>query len=115
MRAAACARCGAEFVAQLRTARFCSSAWRAAAPRTRQRGLPEGAAAAPLGDLHDGPTTTALRRDLGDRVDTFLGAIAVTLAKQMDSSESMTGSGLASVSKQFRETLTAIEKQASAQ
>lgn len=103
---ASCASCGRPFVAKRAAAKFCGDTCR----KRSQRAGPRETSPVPV-KLHPlthsaSPLVVAVEAELAaaDRVDTMLGQTSLELARRI-ASDHETGSAVASLTKQLRETM----------
>lgn len=113
----ACQVCGEGFEAQRSTARFCGSTCRSRARRSgagRDQAEPVEVGESPAGTADGSPTrglkpedplVTAVRRELGDKVGSVDGQIALHLAAQV---KAATGSAASTLAKELRTVLDRV-------
>ena len=98
-----CASCGRSYVAARPNSKFCGDTCRKRAQRSPKRSTTK-----PVEPILSIPTglgsVTARELDAADRLDTVLGQAALVLARRIESPME-TGSSIASMTKQLRETL----------
>ena len=116
-----CQHCGTEFTARKSTAKFCGTNCRMAAHRAGKSGSVVSLdsrrraerVAAMSGDING--IEDAVRGELGEHVGTVLGQQALLLARRMDSQVDVSGSAVASLSKQLTELVGRALDKAGAQ
>lgn len=111
-----CASCGVQYEARRPSSLYCSGRCRQRAQRAKNAGRPIGAASAskptkvakaiPIRQSGGGELEQAIHRELerADRLETMLGQIALELSRRIGSSFE-TGSAVAALTKQLRETM----------
>lgn len=116
-----CAVCGTEFEAKRPAAKFCGQTCRQRAHRRPEAAseakvleLPAETTSESTPEISAGSVTAATAAELeaAGRLDTALGQLALTLARRIDHGASETGSGVASLARQHRETLADAVKDA---